>query len=116
MMQVHQHKEDRQRNDRSIMVMYGRKVTLGLAMISLVIAGILSFVALLVAHFSYQYFLILVLYFSLVIVFSFIWLLKKGSSMTDFKIMNRLTLRISYSTNALLMAIYVYEVILRSSR
>jgi 4-hydroxybenzoate polyprenyltransferase len=116
MMQVHQHKEDRQRKDKSIMVIYGRTITLRLAIMSLMIAGISSFVALKAAQFSYQYILILILYFSLIILFNYIWLRKKGGSLSDFKIMNRLTLRISYGTNVLLMAIYVYEVILRSSR
>lgn len=111
MMQIHQKSEDALRQDISIMVLYGRKTTLVSAICLMGIAAILSFVTFVLSGFGWLYILVLAIYFAVVLFFSFVWLSKQEESISDFRIMNVLTMRLSYFANLILAIIYVVDVV-----
>lgn len=109
MMQVHQKEEDNNRKDISIMVLYGRKVTITSAIVLMIVAAILSLVSLVASDYQWFYIFALVVYFTIILFFSYIWLKKQEEPMQDFKIMNKLIMRLSYAANLILAVIYVFE-------
>ena len=113
MMQVHQENDDRRRNDISIMVSFGKKATLITAMSLMIIAMILSIITLSLAGLSWLYIPVSAIYFFTIIILSQAWMRKNGDSISDFKIMNRLTLRLSYAANLILGLIYIFDILVR---
>jgi len=113
MMQVHQKDDDKRRNDISIMVSFGKKRTLIVAMSLMIIAGILSIITLFLAGLSWLYIPISVIYFSTIIILSQAWMRKNSNSISDFKIMNKLTLCLSYTANLILGLIYVFDILIK---
>jgi len=113
MMQVHQENDDRRRNDISIMVSFGKKATLITAMSLMIIAMILSIITLSLAGLSWLYIPVSAIYFSTIIVLGYAWMRKNSDSISDFKIMNRLTLRLSYAANLILGLIYIFDILAR---
>ena len=114
MMQVHQKVEDKDRKDISIMVLYGRKVTITFAMFLMIVAATLSLVSLVMSNYQWFYIFILIVYFATILFFSYMWLKKQEEPMSDFKIMNKLTMRLSYAANLILIVIYIFEIANRS--
>lgn len=113
MMQVHQKKEDKKRKDTSIMVLYGRKVTLISAILLMTIAGILSSIALKLSGLNWFYVLTIIIYFSIILLFSYSWLKRKEGATSDFEIMNKLTMRLSYAAILILAVIYVLDIMMK---
>ena len=113
MMQVHQENDDKMRDDVSIMVLFGKKVTLIIAMALMIIAMILSIITLFLAGLSWLYIPVSAIYFSTIIVLSYVWMRKNSDSISDFKIMNRLTLSLSYAANLILGLIYIFDILVR---
>ena len=113
MMQVHQENDDKMRDDVSIMVLFGKKITLITAMALMIIAAIFSIVTLSLAGLSWLYIPVSAIYFSTIIVLGYAWMRKNSDSISDFKIMNRLTLRLSYAANLILGLIYIFDILAR---
>lgn len=111
MMQVHQKKEDKDRNDISIMVLYGKKLTLTYAIILIIVAAIFSLITFVISNYELIYIYIIIMYFISILFLSYMWLKKHESSMSDFKVMNRLTMRLSYAANVILIVIYIIEIV-----
>jgi len=113
MMQVHQKEEDKGRKDISIMVLYGRKITIISAIALIAIAAILALTSFVIAGYQWFYILILIAYFMIVLFFSYVWLKKQEDSMLDFKIMNKLILQLSYAANIILAVIYIFDFVMK---
>jgi 1,4-dihydroxy-2-naphthoate octaprenyltransferase len=111
MMQVHQKEEDKTRKDISIMVSHGRKMTIAVAIFLMTIAAILAIFTFILSSLSWLYVLIVVIYFSIILFISYFWLKKQEDSASDFIIMNKLTMRLSYAGNLILIIIYVLDII-----
>lgn len=114
MMQVHQKVEDKDRKDISIMVLYGRKVTITFAIFLMIVAATLSLVSLTMSNYQWFYIVILIVYFATILLFSYMWLKKQENQTSDFKIMNKLTMRLSYAANLILVAIYIFEIAIKN--
>ena len=113
MMQIHQKDDDETRNDISIMVQFGKKITLITTISLMIIAAIFSIVTLSLASLSWLYIPVSAIYFFTIIILSQAWMRKNGDSISDFKIMNRLTLRLSYAANLILGLIYIFDILVR---
>ena len=113
MMQIHQKDDDETRNDISIMVQFGKKITLITTISLMIIAAIFSIVTLSLASLSWLYIPVSAIYFFTIIILSQAWMRKNGDSISDFKIMNRLTLRLSYAANLILGLIYIFDILAR---
>ena len=113
MMQIHQKDDDETRNDISIMVQFGKKITLITTISLMIIAAIFSIVTLSLASLSWLYIPVSAIYFSTIIVLGYAWMRKNSDSISDFKIMNRLTLRLSYAANLILGLIYIFDILAR---
>jgi len=111
MMQIHQKEEDIERQDISIMVSHGRKTTLISAIILMFMASILSSITLKFSGVSWFYISIIIIYFFVILFSSYKWLKNQENPTSDFKIMNKLTMRLSYSANLILLIIYIFDVI-----
>ena len=107
MTQIHQIKEDKERGDISVAVMYGKRMTLSVSIILMSIASILAIVLLVISWVPILYVYIFIVDFILVLLFSYLWLKKKENVLSDFKIMNKLTFNISYAANIILIIIYI---------
>jgi 4-hydroxybenzoate polyprenyltransferase len=114
MMQVHQKEEDKTRKDISIMVLYGRKMTIIFVIVFMIVAAILSMISFVMSNYKWFYILILIIYFATILFFSYAWLKKQEESMSDFKIMNKLTMRLSYAANIVLAIVYIFEIALKN--
>lgn len=114
MMQVHQKEEDKDRKDISIMVLYGRKMAITFAIVLMIVAAILSLLSLVMSNYQWFYIFILIIYFATILFFSYAWLKKQEDPMSDFKIMNKLTMRLSYAANLILVIIYIFEILLKN--
>ena len=113
MMQIHQKDDDETRNDISIMVQFGKKITLITTISLMIIAAIFSIVTLSLASLSWLYIPVSAIYFFTIIILSQAWMRKNGDSISDFKIMNRLTLSLSYAANLILGLIYIFDILVR---
>lgn len=113
MMQIHQKKEDSMRHDTSIMILHGRKKTLIAAIILFIIAAIAGDAACIVSSLNPLYALLMTIYFLIAIFFILRWLKHEEDPQSDFQIMNRLTLRLSYAGIFLLIIAYIFSVALR---
>lgn len=114
MMQIHQKDDDKNRKDISIMVLYGRKLAITFAVILMIVAATLSLVSFVMSNYQLFYILILIIYFTAILFFNYTWMKKKEEPMQDFKIMNKLTLRLSYAANLILIHIYIVEIALKA--
>jgi 4-hydroxybenzoate polyprenyltransferase len=111
MMQVHQREEDKARRDNSIMVLYGRKITLTLVLYLMIISAILSTITFVLSDLPWFYIWICMVYFIVILFISRAWLDKQGGPTSDFKIMNKLTMGLCYTANVLVATIYILEAI-----
>jgi 4-hydroxybenzoate polyprenyltransferase len=114
MMQVHQKEEDGARQYISIMVLYGRKNTLTLAMSLMMTAAILTLITFVLSGLHWFYILIIMVYFGIILFLNYIWLNKQGKYVSDFKMMNKLTTRLSYAANLILIVVYISEIIIKT--
>ena len=114
MMQVHQKEEDKTRQDISIMVLYGRKITLTSAICLMTIAAVLSTITFVLSGLHWFYILILVIYFGIILFVSYLWLNRQEEPISDFKIMNKLTMWLSYIANLILAVIYIFEIVVKN--
>jgi 4-hydroxybenzoate polyprenyltransferase len=114
MMQVHQKVEDKDRKDISIMVLHGRKVTITFAIFLMIVATTLSLVSLTMSNYQWFYIVMLIVYFATILLFSYMWLKKQENPTSDFKIMNKLTMRLSYAANLILIVIYIFEIAIKN--
>lgn len=110
MTQVHQTREDQLRGDISIAVLYGKKTTLQISLVLMVIASVMVLTLLKLSSLPIFYIFLFSAYFLAIFLMSYVWLNKKDDSALDFRTMNKLTLRASYSANFILMIIYILEI------
>lgn len=106
MMQIHQVKEDKNRGDKSISLMYGKKRALRLSLILNSLAGIFTIVIFYMIGLDYWLIFFSILYFVAVIASIFWW--SKTKKVDDFKIMIKITNYSNYTANLFLFGIYLY--------
>ena len=113
MMQVHQKEEDKTRGYTSIMILYGKKITLVSAICLMIITAVLSSITLILSGLHPLYFLIIVIYFVAILFISYVWSNKREESVSDFKTMNKLTISLSYTANLILITVYIFDILLK---
>lgn len=113
MMQVHQKEQDMFRKDFSIMVIHGRRVTLISSILIMLFAAIFCLASFVSAGYQSAYIVGICAYFLAIFVSSYLWFKRRATSTSDFKIMNRLTTRISYAANIIIILIYFFEVLMK---
>ena len=108
MMQVHQIIEDKNRKDISVAVKFGRKVTIILSLMFLILAGFSITIAF---YFSYlpKWILIMnIIYFTSALVMLLSWMKQRFNN--DFNIMTKITNYLSYLGCIILLILYFYFV------
>ncbi|MBP7774760.1 UbiA prenyltransferase family protein [Candidatus Woesebacteria bacterium] len=110
MMQIHQQARDKERNDCSIVVRYGRRITLTTSLVLVSLAGLFSMLTFILSGLSWQYIALLIMYFTIVLVIGYFWKKHRGKKLSDFKIMNTLTVVSSYAANLILIVMYLKQI------
>lgn len=111
MMQVHQESEDKRRQDTSIALLYGRRMALFSAIILIIIAGVFALTVLALSGLHWIYTATVALYVVFVLFASYAWIKKQGNPASDFKIMNTLTMHLSYAGNLILVVTYILNIV-----
>jgi len=109
-MQIHQVREDKIREDKSIAVVFGKKKALSLATMFLAISGIFGILTFFEANLPKSFIIISGLYFLILIGLILRWRSKKQNPKEDFKTMNKLTIYSSYIANTVLLITYIFRI------
>lgn len=108
MMQVHQIVEDKRRGDFSIAVKFGRRTTIILATLFLIISGLSITTSFYFSYFPSWILILTLIYFISVLFMLQLWVKETNN---DFKTMTKITNYLSYMGNIILLILYLYFIV-----